>query len=441
MPEIAIIGRQNVGKSTLFNSLIGKKIAIAYDQPGVTRDLIRRPLDWGEGSWGLTDFPGLENIKKISDQLTIASMEKALSRVEDYHLILWVVSAGGLEDYELELLTVIRKLSRPVWMVINFADDPSKDNLPDEYYQSNAKKYLFVSALNKRNIGELRREIVRFFSNFAPEKETAVEVTKPLPEESTETDPPHIAIIGKPNTGKSTFYNRLLQKEVSLVSEISGTTRDVLESVFNYRQKSYILLDTAGMRKKNKIRDKIERYSVHVALENTENADITMILADATEGVDRQNKSIIALMKRRGKAIILVLNKADLISPQQKSELEEDIKFLQKQFWPFPYFFISGMTGKGVGMVLKKMESMAAQEREIRTYELNKILEKLTQASLIQNAGIKINYITYGKDGSRFILFGNRQTLPASVQRYLEKKIPEELNMREFPFQVEYRRK
>lgn len=444
MPEIAIIGRQNVGKSTLFNSLIKKKIAITWNQAGVTRDLIRRSLDWAEGSWGLTDFPGFENLKRIDDALTKTSIERALEKIENYHLILWVVSVEGLVDYEIEMMKNLRKVVRPVWMIFNFADDSSKDHLPDEFYQSGIEKYFFISALNYRNVSFLKNEMIRFFNptteKYSREKNKFKNELSPH-DIKNGVQNSKIAIIGKPNSGKSTLYNRLLQKEVSIVSDVSGTTRDVIESIFSYNGQNYQLLDTAGMRKKNRIRDRIERFSVHAAIENARVADIVFMMIDPNEGVDRQSKSILSLMKRYGVPLILIVNKSDLLSEKEKKDLESSIEVNRKKFWKFPYFFASGLTGKGIGKVLKKMEELVKDRKKISTVELNQILEKIVLAKNIKNTGIKINYITYAREGSRFILFGNKEKLNEQMERFLERRISEELGLSEIPFQIEYRRK
>lgn len=460
MPEIAIIGRQNVGKSTLFNSLIKRKIAITWNRAGVTRDLVRRNVDWAEGSWALTDFPGFENAKNINDDLTLRSIERALNKIEEYHLILWVISADGLVDYELEMLARLRKISPPVWMIVNFADDASKDQLPDEYYQGGFEKNFFVSALNRRNVSLLRNEIIRKFSVSAIDSSEEKKIKKRKPsiryqednhdenvsnENGRQTERKKserfIAIIGKPNSGKSTLYNKLLQKDVSIVSEVSGTTRDVIESGFAYNGNLYRLLDTAGMRKKNRIRDNIERFSVHAAIENARRADIALMLIDSSEGIDRQSKSILSLMKRYGVPLIVIFNKSDLLSEEEKNELDLTAKDNQKKFWRFPYFFASGLTGRGIGQILKKMESMLGFQEKISTTELNKILAKIVLSRNIKNAGIKINYITYAREGSRFIVFGNREKLNEPTIRFLEKQIASSLGLTEIPFQVEYRRK
>ncbi len=432
MPRIAIIGRQNVGKSTLFNALIGRRRAIVYNKPGSTRDIIQHSLDWGEGHWELSDFPGLENLKEIgSDELAKLAIIKALNVVEDYHLLLWVISRNGLSKYEHMLHEQLRKKERPYWLVVNFIDDPSLEAESSEFYGLGFKEIFFVSALNQRNLETLTKQIKSYFSLLAREEEVNQET-------------PSFAIIGKPNTGKSTLYNFLLRKEVALVSPIAGTTRDSLESKFLFQKKVFHIIDTAGLRKNRNALGQIDRLAELRSFESIKKADVVIFLIDPEEGFDRQNKNMMNHINQLKKPVILAINKADKLKnePTYRKRLNIDVENFQTIFWKFPTYFISAQVGDRVVKVIEaSIKLHAKSKKKYLTPKLNTFMQNIKNDPVLVNHKIKPFYITQLGEKTEFILFTNQKNVPPMIKRFLIRKIQVFLNISDLPTTIQIREK
>lgn len=426
MPEIGIIGRQNVGKSSLFNALLRKRISITYDRPGVTRDLIRAQAHWGEGSWKLTDFPGLEK-KAKGDMLEGLSMDRAMQKLTHFDLLLWVVSVHGLDSYDYDLADLLRRNQKKVWLIVNFVDDENKRYVQDDFYALGMKPVFFISALNNRNIATVRTAIIDHFQ--------AQPMQQPKPQSI------RFSLIGKPNAGKSTLFNSFLQKDLAMTSDIPGTTRDALKESFLYHGKHFEMIDTAGMRRRNSLADSVNFFSQKRSEIAIDDADIVFYLIDPLEGFDRQNKILIQRLEAKGKPMILLLNKKDLLSFEQKDSLEKHIKDMQKQYWHFPYFFISAFERKKVARMLDKaLQLQEAYLKKITSHQLNELLQRLKRHRILEGQNIKLKYISTKERNNRLLVFANRTDIPENAKRYLKKQLSQALGWQELPVSLEFRK-
>lgn len=438
MPEIAIIGRQNVGKSTLFNSLIGKRKSIVFDRPGVTRDMISEPVEWGEGNWTLTDFPGFEQESELrDDELSLQSVARAKDSLNKYNLLLWVVSVRNVTGYEHDLARELRKIKKPVWLVVNFTDDPSLEHDAEDIYKLGIKPIYFVSALNHRNILALRDALRMHFTGKKILTQEEPPNVKEIPGNALK-----IAIIGKPNAGKSTLFNQFMKKDLAMVSEIAGTTRDVLTEWFSFEDTPVYITDTAGLRRKRNITDSVEYYSVERTKRAMESADVVILLIDPFEAIDKQNKTIFQTAADAGKPVIAGINKADIFKdPEKKKLLKEELAEYQKSFWEFPWYFISAADGTNMHKLIKKGFALKEKAlKKITTPRLNDMLTYLKRNNILSNYGIKLNYITQGSPGTKFIIFANKP-VPVNVKKYLVGNLQKQLEWEEIPVTVEIRNK
>jgi GTP-binding protein len=436
MPAIAIIGRQNVGKSSLFNALIGARKSIVYNQPGVTRDLITEKVDWGEGTWTLTDFPGFEREKTIrADELTLAAVKAAEKQLEKFNLLLFVVARGGLTSFEQDLAERLRRYQKPVWLVVNFIDDPQLEAEAAEFYQLGFAETFFVSALNRRNVDELKRRIQQHFTGgkkfYRRDKDLTARNTPDL----------RIAILGKPNAGKSTFFNTITGKERALISPVPGTTRDTINEFFHFEGRLIEIVDTAGLRRQRNVVEDVESISVKRAREALEACDVAFLLIDYADGLDKQNKALFALIADAGKPLVALINKYDLIrnDKKTKAELAAALAAAQKAFWKFPWLFISAETGENCTKAVAKAFELKAQVFEkVSTHALNNLLKELSTSHLLANQNVKLKYITQGTPLNRFILFTNKP-VAMPVKRHLNSELRKRLNMTEVPILLQVR--
>lgn len=445
MPAIAIIGKQNVGKSSLFNSLIGQRKSIIYNQPGVTRDLITEKVNWGEGTWTLTDFPGFENQKVVRDDaLTLAAIQAAEKQLEKFNLLLFVVKRGGLTSYEQDLADRLRKSKRPVWLVVNFIDDPQLEAEASEFYELGFSETFFVSALNHRNIGDLRDRIKEKFKAKKKKAENSAGAEdEPLIEVLPDGVVPDLklAILGKPNAGKSTLFNTFTGKERALISPVAGTTRDTINEYFHFEGKLIEVVDTAGLRRHRNVIEDVESISVKRAKEALEACDVAFLVMDYKENLDKQNKALFALIADAGKPLIALINKYDLIREDKdaKAEIAAELEESQRAFWKFPWFFISANTGENCIKALSKAFALRQQVVEkVSTPKLNTILKDLSRSHVLANQNIKLKYITQGTPLNRFIVFAN-QPVTMPIRRHLNNELRKRLGMTEVPILLQVR--
>jgi len=445
MPAIAIIGRQNVGKSSLFNVLLGHRKSIIYNQPGVTRDLITEKVPWGEGTWTLTDFPGFESEKKIKDDaLTLAAIRAAEKQLEKFNLLIFVVKRGGLTTYEQDLANRLRRSKKPVWLVVNFIDDPQLEAEASEFYQLGFPELFFVSALNHRNIGELRERIQAQFKTNTKKADLSRTEGGDAEEIAVAdgiTPDLKLAILGKPNAGKSTLFNTLTGKDRALISPVAGTTRDSINEFFHFEGKLIEVVDTAGLRRQRNVVEDVESISVKRAREALEACEVVFLVMDYNESMDKQNKTLFALIADAGKPLIALINKYDIFREDNdlKAEVAIEIEKSQKAFWKFPWYFVSAETGENCIKALTKAFELRRQVIEkIGTPKLNTILKELAKSHVLANQNIKLKYITQGNPLNRFILFTNKPvTMP--VRRHLNNELRKRLDMTEVPILLQVR--
>lgn len=418
-PVVAIVGRPNVGKSTLFNALAGERIAIVKDTPGVTRDRIYADVSWLSYNFTLIDTGGIEPDSK--DVILSQMRTQAQIAIDTADVILFLVDAKqGLVDSDDKVANMLRRAAKPIMLVVNKVD--TFDNgTPEiyEFYNLGLGDPIPISASSRLGIGDMLDKVVSCFPQANEEEE--------------EDDTPRIAIIGKPNVGKSSLVNRLLGEERVLVSDIAGTTRDAVDSRVRYHGREYILVDTAGIRRKSKIKEDLERYSIIRAVTAVEKADVVIIMIDATEGVTEQDAKIAGIAHDRGKGIIIAVNKWDAIEKDNHTMKEHETKIRQVlSFMPYAeIMYISALSGQRITQIYDRIDAvLASNAMRIATGVLNEIITEavaLQQPPTDKGKRLKIFYATQAAvKPPTFVIFVNdRQLMHFSYIRYLENRIRE----------------
>ncbi len=416
-PIVAIVGRPNVGKSTLFNKISGKRIAIVEDTPGITRDRIYADAEWLGREFTLIDTGGIEPYSK--DIILSQMRRQANLAIDTADVILFVVNVrDGMTAADKDIAAMLQKCGKPVILVCNKVDNPGQPPMEVyEFYNLGLGDPMMVSSIHGLGVGDLLDAVLEHF----PENDET-----PDDEEVT-----HIAIVGKPNAGKSSLVNRLLGEDRVIVSDIAGTTRDAIDSQLVRNGKKYVLIDTAGMRKRGKIDENVERYSVVRALTSIERADVCVIMIDATEGVTEQDTKIAGYVHEQGKAAVFAVNKWDLIEKETntmknfKDNLLEGFNFMMYA----ESIFISAKTGQRVNDLFE-MVDLAVEEnkKRISTGLLNDVInDAIAMVQPPSDKGKRLK-IYYGTQASikppTFVLFVNDSDLAHySYIRYLENKI------------------
>ena len=416
-PIVAIVGRPNVGKSTLFNALAGKKISIVKDTPGVTRDRIYEDVTWLNYQFTMMDTGGIEPESK--DVMLSHMREQALIAIETADVILFLVDVKqGLVDADFKVADMLRKSGKPIVLVVNKVDNFEKD-MADvyEFYNLGIGEPLPVSGLSKLGIGDMLDCVVDFFDK------------KDLEEE--EDARPRIAIVGKPNVGKSSIINKLLGENRVIVSDIAGTTRDAIDTALTHDGKEHVCIDTAGLRRKNKIKEELERYSIIRTVAAVERADVVMLVIDAVEGITEQDAKIAGIAHERGRGMVIVVNKWDAIEKDNKTVKEYTDKIRQTlSFIPYAeIMFISAKTGQRMNKIFEQLE-MVIQNHALRiaTGVLNEILSEavaMQQPPSDKGRRLKIFYMTQvSVKPPTFVIFVNsKKLMHFSYTRYLENRI------------------
>ena len=338
-PIVAIVGRPNVGKSTLFNALAGSRISIVKDTPGVTRDRIYADASWLDHNFTLIDTGGIEPDSK--DIILSQMREQAQIAIDTADVILFLTDVRqGLLDADDKVADLLRRSGKPVVLVVNKVDSFEKF-MPDvyEFYNLGIGEPVPISAASMLGIGDMLDEVIRHFPKKSGEEE--------------EDDRPKVAIIGKPNVGKSSLVNRLLGENRVIVSDIAGTTRDAVDTAIRYNGEEYVFIDTAGLRRKSKVKEDLERYSIIRAVTAVERADVTLLVIDATEGVTEQDAKIAGIAHDRGKGIVIVVNKWDAVEKDDKTMQKHTERIRQiLSFMPYAeIMFISAKTGQRTGKI------------------------------------------------------------------------------------------
>ena len=423
-PVVAVVGRPNVGKSTLFNALAGERISIVEDTPGVTRDRIYAEVSWLNKNFTLIDTGGIE--PESEDVILTQMREQAEIAIETADVILFLTDVRtGLTDSDEKVCEMLRRSQKPLLLVVNKVDDFEKF-MPQvyEFYQLGIGDPIPVSGTGKLGLGDLLDEVVKFF----PEET----------EEETEDDRPKVAVIGKPNVGKSSLINRLTGKNRSIVSDIAGTTRDAIDSTVVFENREYVFIDTAGIRRKSKIKENLERYSVIRAVTAVERADVVVILIDALEGVTEQDAKIAGVAHDRGKGIILAVNKWDAVEKNDQTVKEYTIEIRRVlSFLSYcEIIFLSAKSGQRVNKLFEMVDLVLANNAlRIQTGVLNEIVAEacaMKQPPSDKGRRLRIYYATQASvKPPTFILFVNdKKLMHFSYQRYLENRLREAFGFR-----------
>lgn len=433
-PVVAVVGRPNVGKSTIFNKFAGKRISIVENTPGVTRDRIFAEVEWLDKYFTLVDTGGIE---PDSEDIILSQMRnQAMLAMDMSHVILFIVDGkAGITAADKEIAQLLRKTKKPVILVVNKIDSQSQfDNIYD-FYELGFGTPFAVSGANSMGFGDLLDEIVE---NFPAGLDTEYE-----------EDIIRVAITGKPNAGKSSILNKILGEERVIVSPIAGTTRDAIDTYFEKNGQKFLLIDTAGLRRKSKIYETIEKYSVIRAMSAVDRADVVLIVIDPLEGVTEQDTKVAGIAHDEGKGCIFVINKWDLIEKDNKtmSNYTKDIK----EKFPFmmyaPIVFVSAKTNQRMNKILDTVEYVSNEHsKRISTSALNEVIGEavmLNQPPSDKGRRLKIYYGTQTDiRPPKITLFINDKDLTHfSYQRYLENKIRENFGFEGTSIKFEYRQK
>jgi len=414
---VAVVGRPNVGKSTLFNAIAGEKISIVKDTPGVTRDRIYADATWLDKSFTLVDTGGIEPESK--DIIISQMREQAQIAIDTADVIIFITDVKqGLVDSDSKVCDMLRRSKKPVVLAVNKVDNYKKDVLDIyEFYNLGIGEPHPISAASRQGIGDLLDEVIKYF----PEEEG----------EEEEDEIPKIAIVGKPNVGKSSLVNKVLGEDRVIVSDIAGTTRDAIDTKVTFNGSEYIFIDTAGLRRKSKIKEEIEHFSIIRAVSAVERADIVVLVIDATEGVTEQDAKIAGIAHDRGKGIIIAVNKWDAIEKNDKTiyEFQRDIKDVLS-FMPYAeIIFISALTGQRIPKLFDMIEMVIeTQSMRVSTGVLNEIMAEavaLQQPPSDKGKRLKLFYITQVaiKPPSFVIFVNDKELMHFSYTRYIENKI------------------
>ncbi|HLE18168.1 MAG TPA: ribosome biogenesis GTPase Der, partial [Syntrophales bacterium] len=385
-PVIAIVGRPNVGKSTLFNRLSERKKAIVIDEPGATRDRNYADCTWGDRSFLLIDTGGFE--PAAATQILVQMREQTKLAIEEADIIIFLMDGrDGLMPADMEIAATLREAEKPVFVAVNKVDGPRHEGLIHEFYKLGIDRVYTLSALHGIGVDELMYDLTAQLSSSEEDNSAEPECIK-------------IAVVGKPNVGKSSLVNKILGYDRTIVNELPGTTRDAIDTGFTLNNRSYLLVDTAGIRRKSRVSLTLEKYSVIQALRTIDRCDIALILIDAEEGITEQDAKIAGLAFERGVACIIVVNKWDRITKDNHTvgkyvkDIKDDLKFMDFA----PIIFVSALSGQRVVKIFDIVETVYDQyTKRVNTSELNKKVGEIVDANppaRYQNREQQISYAT-----------------------------------------------
>lgn len=433
-PIVAIVGRPNVGKSTLFNKLAGKRISIVEDTPGVTRDRVYAESEWVNKPFTMIDTGGIE--PESSDIIVKQMRRQAQLAIEMADVILFIVDGKeGMTAADSEVAGMLRKSKKPVVLAVNKIDNLKDEDNMYEFYNLGIGDPITISASQGLGLGDMLDEVVKHFDQVETDEE--------------EDEIVNIALIGKPNVGKSSLINKLLGEERVIVSNVPGTTRDSIDSFLETEQGKFNLIDTAGLRRKSKVKEEIERYSVIRTYAAIERADVCILMIDANEGITEQDEKIVGYAHEMHKAIFVIVNKWDLIEKDDKTmknyelDLKSKLKFLSYS----PFLFISALTGQRVHKVLE-MAKMCYDNysKRIGTGVLNEVINRavlMKEPPVVGIKRLKIYYATQvATKAPTFVFFINDYNcVHFSYGRYLENQLREAFDFTGTGIKIEYRQK
>lgn len=440
LPLVALVGRPNVGKSSLFNRIAGGRKAIVDPTPGVTRDRHYEKVTWNGRTFMLIDTGGIEGGEDGDSPINQLIREQSRQAVAEADMVLFLLDGRqGLTPDDREVVEILRRSGKPVHYLVNKIDDVGQvDRLLPVFYELGVAKLWPLSAAHGLGLGELLDEVV---AGLGPEPEAEAEEAAP--------DLIRVAFIGRPNVGKSSLINRLLGEERMVVSDLPGTTRDSVDSLLERNNKKYLLIDTAGIRRKGKVRERVEKFSVIRALHSLERCDLALLVIDADEGVTEQDTKVIGYGLERGRACLVLLNKWDLLKGDKKrqqyllAEVERAVHFAGYA----PVHKVSALTGSGVSKLFPLIDRVHEQyRREFATSRLNKILAEAVVAhppALHKGRRIKLYYVTQIATGPpTLIIFSNDpKGIHFSYQRFLVNRFREALGMDQAPLRIFFRQR
>lgn len=431
-PIVALVGRPNVGKSTLFNKIAGQRISIVQDTPGVTRDRVYADAEWLNYNFTMIDTGGIEPER---DDIIVKQMRRqAQIAIETADVIIFLVDGKeGITSADEDVANMLRKSKKPVVLAVNKIDSLKEEDNAWEFYNLGIGDPITISASQGLALGDMLDRVVSYFD--------------PVSEEEQEDEYIRIAMVGKPNVGKSSLINKLLGEERVIVSNVPGTTRDAIDSYLENDLGKFILIDTAGIRRKSKVKEEIERYSVIRTLTSIERADVCILMIDATEGITEQDEKIIGFAHEKRKAIMVIVNKWDLVEKDDKtmnkfkSDLQNNLKFLGYA----EYLFISALTGQRVHKVLEMAKKCYDNySKRIPTGVLNDVISKavlMKEPPVVALKRLKIFYATQvAVKPPKFVFFVNDiQARHFSYERYLENQIRDSFDFKGTGIEIEYR--
>ena len=417
-PIAAIVGRPNVGKSTLFNALAGKNISIIKDTPGVTRDRIYADVDWAGYHFTMIDTGGIE--PESADVILRQMREQAQIAIDTADVIIFMVDLrSGLTDADGKVADMLRKSGKPVILCVNAVDNYIKQSpYIYEFYELGIGDPVPISAANRQGIGDLLDQVTKYFDEVSGDEE--------------ESGIPRIAVVGKPNVGKSSIINKLIGENRVIVSDIAGTTRDAIDTPLSWKGRDYIFIDTAGLRRKSRIKEELERYTVIRTVTAVERADVVVLVVDATEGISEQDAKIAGIAHERGKGIVIAVNKWDAVPDKETGttrEFEKEIRRILSYLSYAEILFISAETGQRLGKLFDSIDMVIEnQNRRIATGVLNEIM---TEAVALQSPPtdkgkrLRLFYITQvAVKPPTFVIFVNdKELMHFSYIRYIENQI------------------
>jgi GTPase len=447
LPIVAIVGRPNVGKSTLFNRIVGSRRAIVGDEPGITRDRLYGDADWNGHRFRVVDTGGI--LPEEKDLIPAEIFRQARVALEESAAIIMVVDGRSeLAGPDLELVRLLRKANRPLFLAVNKVDSEKQSALINDFHRLGVEQMFPVSAEHARGVDDLLDAVVATLPKTLATDDTEVTEEDLTPDARSLTPEVKVAIIGHPNVGKSTLLNRLTESDRAIVSPIPGTTRDAIDEVVERDGQRFRFIDTAGIRRKGKTHLMAEKLSVVMARKHLEAADIALLVIDATEGVSQLDAAIAGYAHESGRSVIIVVNKWDLMiaghqkkgrptksermretrKPGDRDAFEERLRYDLKFLSYAPAVFISAQTGNGTEKIFPLLEEVATERRKrISTSEMNRFLEQVDfdRASVPMRQRVKILYMTQASVAPpTFVLFTNRAVkLHFAYQRFLENQI------------------
>lgn len=448
-PLVAVVGRPNVGKSTLFNRLVGFDKAVVHDRPGVTRDRLYEPAELQGRHVLFVDTGGIES--ESAGDLLASMRRQSLIAVDEADVILFVVDGRqGLTPTDREIALLLRRSGKPVVLVVNKIDGPGQEELAADFWQLGMTPLVTVSSAHGRGLYELSDAVVERLPAHEPGEEDEDDDTEEILDEDEPAGPTRIAVVGRPNIGKSTLINKLLGEERHVVDDAPGTTMDPVDSALEVEGKQYVFVDTAGVRKRARIDDALERWVTLRAIRSIERCHVTLLMIDATEGVTDQDAKLAQLVGERGRAVIVLLNKWDLTKGNDEIDAAR-VRDMLEQKLPHlafaPYLFLSAKTGRGVHRILPTVDRVFEEfSRRIPTPVLNRFLESAVHAHTPPQRyhhPVRLYYVAQTRvRPPTFAVFSNTpEGVGPAYRRYLVGRLREEFGFEGTPIRLHVRRR